>query len=57
MRVFSHVRLFVTPWAVVCQAPLSIEFSRREYYSGCHYLLLGLFLMQGSNLCLLHLLH
>ena len=26
----SHVRLFVTP----CQAPLSMEFSRQEYWSG-----------------------
>ena len=25
--------LFVTPWTVACQAPLSMEFSRREYWS------------------------
>ena len=30
----SHVRLFVTPWMVACQAPLSVEFSRQEYWSG-----------------------
>ena len=24
------VRLFVTPWTVACQAPLSMEFSRQE---------------------------
>ena len=30
----SHVRLFTTPWTVACQAPLSMEFSRQEYYSG-----------------------
>ena len=24
----------MTPWAVACQAPLSMEFSRREYWSG-----------------------
>ena len=29
--VFSHVQLFVTPWFVVHQASLSIEFSRQEY--------------------------
>ena len=23
-----------TPWAVSCQAPLSMEFSRQEYWSG-----------------------
>ena len=25
---------FATPWTVVCQAPLSMEFSRQEYWSG-----------------------
>jgi len=29
--VLNHVRLFVTPWTVACQAPLSKEFSRQEY--------------------------
>ena len=24
----------VTPWTVACQAPLSMEFSRQEYWSG-----------------------
>ena len=31
---FSCVRLFVTPWAVTHQAPLSMGFSRQEYWSG-----------------------
>ena len=31
---FSHVRVFVTPWTVAHQAPLSMEFSRQEYWSG-----------------------
>ena len=31
---FSHVRLFATPWTVACQAPLSMEFSRQEYWNG-----------------------
>ena len=31
---FSHVRLFATPWTISCQAPLSVEFSRQEYWSG-----------------------
>ena len=31
---FSHVRLFATLWTVACQAPLSMEFSRQEYWSG-----------------------
>ena len=31
--VLRHVQLFVTPWTVVLQAPLTIEFSRKEYWS------------------------
>ena len=31
---FSHVQLFVTSWTVAHQAPLSMEFSRQEYWSG-----------------------
>ena len=29
-----HVQLFVTPCAEACQAPLSMGFSRQEYWSG-----------------------
>ena len=31
--VLSHVQLFATPWTVAHQAPLSMEFSRQEYWS------------------------
>ena len=31
---FSHVQLFVTLWIVARQAPLSMGFSRQEYWSG-----------------------
>ena len=31
---FSHVRLFVTPWTVAHQAPLSMGFPRQEYWNG-----------------------
>ena len=31
---FSRVRLFATLWTVARQAPLSIGFSRLEYWSG-----------------------
>ena len=31
---FSRVRLFATPWTVTCQAPLSMGFSRVEYWNG-----------------------
>ena len=34
VKSLSHVRLFVTLWTVDYQAPLSIEFSRQEYWSG-----------------------
>ena len=32
--VTSHVWLFAAPWTVAHKAPLSIEFSRQEYWSG-----------------------
>ena len=31
---FSRVWLFATPWTVACQAPLSLVFSKQEYWSG-----------------------
>ena len=31
---FSHVQLFVTLWTLACQVPLSMGFSRQEYWSG-----------------------
>ena len=34
MCVLSCVRLFVTPWTVAHQAPLSMGFSRQEYWTG-----------------------
>ena len=34
---FLHVRLFVTPWSVVCQTPLSMEFSRQAHWSGLSF--------------------
>ena len=37
--VFSHVRFFENPWVVALQAPMSMEFFRQEYWSGCHCLL------------------
>ena len=33
-QLLSHVRLYATPWNVAHQAPLSMEFSRQEYWSG-----------------------
>ena len=34
MKSLSHVQLFATPWTVAYQAPLSMGFSRQEYWSG-----------------------
>ena len=33
-QLLTRVRLFVTPWTVACQTPLSMGFSRQEYWSG-----------------------
>ena len=33
IAVFSCVQIFVTPWTVAHQAPLSMGFSRQEYWS------------------------
>ena len=55
-----HVRLFATPWTVARQAPqapLSVGFSRQEYWSGLPFPSPGIFPTQGSNLHLLRLLH
>ena len=34
MKLLSHVRLFATLWTAAYQAPLSMGFSRQEYWSG-----------------------
>ena len=34
LSCFSHVGLFATPWTVARQVPLSMGFSRQEYWSG-----------------------
>ena len=50
---FSQVRLFATPWTAAHQAPLSMGFSRQEYWSGCHALLQGISPTRGLNVCLM----
>ena len=56
--VLSRVQLFATSWTLACQPPLSVEFSRQEYWSR-----LPFFFSRGSPLprdrtctplCLLH---
>ena len=44
----------VTPWTVASQAPLSMGFSRQEYWSGLPFLLQGIFPTQRLNPGLLH---
>ena len=37
VQSLSHIQLFVTPRTVACQAPLSMGFSRQEYWSGLSF--------------------
>ena len=56
--MFSYVQLSVTPWTVACQVPLSSwNFPGKNAGVSCLFLLQGIFLTQGSNLCLPCLLH
>ena len=34
VKSLSRVQLFLTPWTLAYQAPLSMGFSRQEYWSG-----------------------
>ena len=34
MKLLGRVRVFVTPWTVAYQAPLSMGLSRQEYWTG-----------------------
>ena len=34
VKSLSRIQLFVTPWSVAQQAPLSMGFFRQEYWSG-----------------------
>ena len=56
MLVIQSCQIFATPWTVACQAPLSLEFSRQEYWR-IYFLFEGSFPIQRLKLCLLHLLH
>ena len=51
--IACRVRLFATLWTVAQQAPLSLGFSRQEYWSGLPALLWRMFPIQGLNPCLL----
>ena len=49
VQSLSHVQLFVTPWPIQFT-----QFSRPEYWSGCLFLLQGIFPTQELNQGLLH---
>ena len=54
---FRCTCLFETLWTIAHQALLSVGFSRQEPWSGLPYPPPGDLLTQGSDLCLLRLLH
>ena len=49
VKSLSRVRLFVTPWAVAYQAPLSRDLPGKSTGVDCHFLLQGIFPTQGLN--------
>ena len=50
VKSLSRVRSFVTPWAVACTRLLRPwDFLGKSTGVGCHFLLQGIFLTQGSN--------
>ena len=55
-HIFSLVHLFVTPWTVAHEVPLSMGFPRPDKNTGvsCHFPLQRIFPTQGSKLGFLH---
>ena len=49
VKSLSCVRLLATPWTAAYQAPLSMGFSRQEYWSGVPLPCPGLFLKSQSS--------
>ena len=45
----SYPDSFVTPWTIAHQAPLAWDSPSKNTGVGCHFLLQGIFLTQGSN--------
>ena len=52
--IYSVTSNSLGPWTIAHQALLSMGFSRQNTGVGCHFLLQGIFLTQGSNPHLLH---
>ena len=57
MKSLSRVWLFAIQWTVVHQAPLSMGFSRQEYWGGLPFPSPGIFPTQGLNPGLPHCRH
>ena len=53
-QLLGHVRLFATTWTVTCRVLCPWDSPCKNTGVGCHFLLQGVFLTQGSNLGLLH---
>ena len=49
VQLLSHVQLFVTPWAVAHQVPLSMGFPSKNTGVGYHALLQGIIPTQGME--------
>ena len=49
VKLLCRVQLFVTPWTVAYQAPLSMESPGKNTGVGCYFFLQGIFPTQGSN--------
>ena len=45
----SYIQLFLTPRTVACQLLCPSNFPDKNTGAGCHFLLQGIFLTQGSN--------
>ena len=54
VQSLSRVRLFATPWTAARQVPPFMGFPRQVYWNMYHFLLQGIFRIQGSNLYLLY---
>ena len=57
LLLFSHKVMsnsFAAPWTAVCEAPPSTDFPGKNTGVGCHFLLQGIFPVQGLSMCLLH---
>ena len=53
MCVLSHVKLFATPWTIAHQGPLSMKFSRQEYWNRLPFPIPGDLFDPGTELAFL----